>query len=252
MVQNRAMRYFLGVHRLTPILAVQGEIGWSTSFCRHQLNMLRLWNHILTMEEERITKKVFYLDRAQPNQSNWTSHIKTLMDSLDMTQHYLNLRTCDLKVADDKLHHQSSVHWLQNIQNTSKLRTYCLFKTQYTAEKYVELDLPKNVRSVMAMFRCGILPLRIETGRYKCEPFEDRICVLCDQNEIETEKHFLLHCPLYNRLRNDFFNKIGVSQYQNLILDYSLFVNIIINYPRQTANFIFNSYQIRQQKLRRN
>jgi hypothetical protein len=40
-----------------------------------------------------------------------------------------------------------------------------LFKNQYNVEKYVELNIPKNVRSAMAMFLCGVLPLRIETGR---------------------------------------------------------------------------------------
>jgi hypothetical protein len=36
-----------------------------------------------------------------------------------------------------------------------------------------------------------------------------------------------------------------------LTLDYSVFVNAIVNYPRQTANFIFNAFQIRQQTIMR-
>ena len=28
-VQNRAIRYFLGVHRFTPLLAINGEMGWT-------------------------------------------------------------------------------------------------------------------------------------------------------------------------------------------------------------------------------
>ena len=27
-VQNRAMRYFLGVHRFVPLLAINGDVGW--------------------------------------------------------------------------------------------------------------------------------------------------------------------------------------------------------------------------------
>jgi hypothetical protein len=135
------------------------------------------------------------------------------MDSLDMTHHYSALRTCDLDTVDAKLRQQFHIQWLQNIQNTPKLRTYKLLKNQYNVEKYVELNIPKNVRSAMAMFRCGVLPLRIETGRYKSEPIEDRICVFCNLNEIETEKHFLLHCPLYNQLREDFFRKIQMPPF---------------------------------------
>jgi hypothetical protein len=42
----------------------------------------------------------------------------------------------------------------------------------------------------MAMFRRGVLPHRVERGRYKGEPLEDRICKFCKNNENETEKHF--------------------------------------------------------------
>jgi hypothetical protein len=129
------------------------------------------------MDDERITKKVFCWDRTQVNRSSWSTRVKDLMDSLDMTHHYSALRTCDLDTVDAVLRQQFHIQWLQNIQNTPKLRTYKLLKNQYNLEKYVELNIPKNVRSAMAMFRCGVLPLRIETGRYKSEPIEDRICV---------------------------------------------------------------------------
>ena len=41
-VQNRAIRYFLGVHRFTPLLAINGEMGWTISMHRRWANMLRL------------------------------------------------------------------------------------------------------------------------------------------------------------------------------------------------------------------
>ena len=41
MIQNRAIRYFMGVHRFTPILAITGDMGWITSIHRRWVNMLR-------------------------------------------------------------------------------------------------------------------------------------------------------------------------------------------------------------------
>ena len=41
MIRNRAIRYFLGVHRLTPILAITGDMGWVSSTHRRWVNMLR-------------------------------------------------------------------------------------------------------------------------------------------------------------------------------------------------------------------
>ena len=42
MIQNRAIRYFIEVHRFTPILAISGDMGWPVSLHRRWLNMLRL------------------------------------------------------------------------------------------------------------------------------------------------------------------------------------------------------------------
>ena len=53
---------------------------------------------------------------------------------------------------------------------------YMTFKTEYELEQYVYLNLAKNERSVLAQFRCGILPIRVETGRYVGELLEERFC----------------------------------------------------------------------------
>ena len=55
----------------------------------------------------------------------------------------------------------------------------------------------------------AILPIRIETGRYRGEPVSDRLWNICSQNNVEDEYHFLLHCLKYSSLRTDFFNYIG-------------------------------------------
>ena len=47
MIQNRAIRYFMGVHRFTLILAITCDMDWITSVHRRRVNMLRVWNHII-------------------------------------------------------------------------------------------------------------------------------------------------------------------------------------------------------------
>ena len=36
-------------------------------------------------------------------------------------------------------------------------------------------------------FRSGILPLRIETGRWKNESIEGRVCLVCEENIVKDE-----------------------------------------------------------------
>ena len=58
----------------------------------------------------------------------------------------------------------------------NKLRTYKLFKSRYEVEEYCELFLPVRHHSAFAKFRCGVAPIKIETGRYENLDVNQRIC----------------------------------------------------------------------------
>ena len=212
--------------------------------------MLRLWNRLASMENDRLTKRIFLWERAQNNQSNWTSQIKNLMEEINMGNVFRNSAICNIQQAEEKIRFNLETTWKNDLQHVPKLRTYSLLKSNYIVEKYITLDIPKPIRSTMAMFRCGVLPLRLETGRYKGEPVEDRICSMCVLNVVETEKHFLLQCPYYNDQRNSLFVKIGYDANLFYFND-STFIDIVNNFPRQTANFIHNCYNLRQKYLRK-
>lgn len=74
--------------------------------------------------------------------------------------------------------------WLQEVNKQrgksgncgSKLRTYRLFKNDYATELYCSKTLSRKHRSAFAKFRCGVAPLRIETGRYENLSVENRTC----------------------------------------------------------------------------
>ena len=61
-IQNRCFRYLLGVHKFTPLLCISGDIGVISCRHRHWVNMLRLWNRILKMADNRLPKTIFNYD----------------------------------------------------------------------------------------------------------------------------------------------------------------------------------------------
>ena len=64
LIQNRAMRYYLGVHKFAPNVGVEGEMGWlSPKVCRN-LGLVRFWNRLMDMDNNRLTKIIF----------NWGQH----------------------------------------------------------------------------------------------------------------------------------------------------------------------------------
>ena len=78
-----------------------------------------------------------------------------------------------------------------------KLHIYKEFKTNYGLENYIAFNLSHQERSYLVQYRCGILPLRVETGRFRNEPFNKRKWEFCDQESVEDEMHFILHCSKY-------------------------------------------------------
>ena len=89
-----------------------------------------------------------------------------------------------------------------------KLSTCVTFKKHFGEEKYLSLHLSRRKRSMLAQLRFGILPLRLETGRYKGEKVEERICLLCNENKVEDEIHFIFKCPLYKNESGELYGKI--------------------------------------------
>ena len=63
----------------------------------------------------------------------------------------------------------------------------------------------------MAQIRCGILPIRLETGRFCRLPVDNRLCELCNLGKVEDEFHFMMECSLYQGERERLFNALNVD-----------------------------------------
>ena len=58
-IQYRAMRFFLGVHTCTHMNGLQGDIGWVSLYIDRCVIMMRFWNRLMNMSNDRLTKRVF-------------------------------------------------------------------------------------------------------------------------------------------------------------------------------------------------
>lgn len=135
-----------------------------------------------------------------------------------MEEIFDNKNVCDLKLVKEKILELVRSDWKTKCQSKPKLRTYITFKSDFIAENYLKGCLPRLERSLLAQFRTGILPLRIETGRFRNVKdtvtgrlrrldINERKCELCKEDQIEDEIHFVCKCKIYNDLRNELYNK---------------------------------------------
>ena len=118
--------------------------------------MLKLWNHMTKMDSSRLAKKIFNWDLSIKNK-NWSSNVENIFDDLDLLPIFMNQNICPISLAKQKLMENSIIKWKSDINSKPKL---------FTAEDYFKLNTNRQQRSLMAQLRCGILPIRIETGRF--------------------------------------------------------------------------------------
>ena len=127
LVQNKAIRYVLGVHNSTPIPALVGEMGWLPSKYSKYICMLQLWNHLVVMSNDRLTKHVFNIDYNQTeNHNNWCCEIREILSSIGEQELYDRREVCNIEICKEKMFECAQTEWKLNVQAKPKLRTYML------------------------------------------------------------------------------------------------------------------------------
>ena len=62
-------------------------------------------------------------------------------------------------------------------------------------------------RNAVAKLRISAHQLLIETGRHRNIDRNDRKCTLCNLDQIEDEFHFILICPFYKDIRENYIRQ---------------------------------------------
>ena len=123
---------------------------------------------------------------------NWCSDVKTILTKVDFLPELYKKTSVEKKNVGNQILENHKIDWSNKLQTVSKLRTYRGFNSEYTTEKYLLANMTKLEKSHFAQFRCGILPLRVETGRYSGLSVHERTCTICTSNATEDDIHFLL------------------------------------------------------------
>ena len=139
------------------------------------------------------------------------------------------------------------MNWVAQMSEKPKLRTYAMFKTEYGIEKYLQCPISRSKRSLLAQLRVGILPLKIETGRFTNTPKEERLCDFCT-NAVEDELHFIFECRLYNDIRDQLLSKVRnmCSVFDSFDVQQKLKF-LMSNMPSQLASYVYDAFSLRRE-----
>ena len=215
LVHTKFLRYILGVKQSTNLTALYGELARSPLLVYRKINMIKYWAKILQQNDSSLLKKVYLMLKNDTdlnrnyNGQNWASQIKSILQqygfeyvwqqqsSIDIPLHSIRQRIIDV--------YQQS--WYSEINNSSRLESYCIFKHDFELEKYLTINIEQKYKLALTRFRVSSHNLQIETGRYEDLPRQQRLCQLCNMRKIENEFHFLLVCPAYRELRQKYLKQ---------------------------------------------
>ena len=96
--------------------------------------------------------------------------------------------------------------WQEEVHNSSACLTYRIVTVQKELQYYL-LNLPEKYAYDLCKFRCGNHKLPIVRGRFQNLTIDERVCRLCQLNDVGDEFHYVLRCPFFHENRKKFVKK---------------------------------------------
>ena len=97
---------------------------------------------------------------------------------------------------------------MDKMEEQNKLQFFREAKIEYTISNYLTTIPTRELRTLSAKLRLGVLKLEVENGRKIGLDRAERGCKLCNSGEVEDEAHFLFSCESLQQTRQTYLNPI--------------------------------------------
>ena len=167
------------------------------------LEVLRYAKHLQNLDEHRLPRRILDWEISKGGKG-WWSDLVNITETLHLP-HPNNRILYDLDNARTSLKCLSKAGWWAEAETKTKLRSFIWFKDRTNSTTIVKANLSRSQRSLLSKLSSGTLPLELETGRYVNTDEEDRLCTVCNTDNIENEYHFLFDCASLQWVRSRFY-----------------------------------------------
>ena len=170
--------------------------------------MLNFWYNLANGDENKISPVLYKWVKLLYDQnlfkSLWLDKIKTILDHISMSYLFNNIANTNTNWFKNTVKLKLKDIYEQKWKETVFSNTICLnyrAMTKYRKLQNYFLNLPSQYMYAFCKFKCANHKMPIVTGRYSGIPLDDRICTLCNLNEIGDEFHYLFKCIHFNDQR---------------------------------------------------
>ena len=227
-VHIKFLKWILGVNMSCSNVAVYGETGTFPLMHHGLVLLIKYWYRLEKMENSSLVQLAYNINKQDNLQ--WFQTIEFLLEKynlIDIT--HVENDSLREKTIKNSIEEKTRVEWEMSLKKNKKLAFYRKFKSSHNFEPYLDNIKFYKDRKIFTKFRCSDHSLEIEKGRHKNLTRGQRICLLC-QRQVETEKHYLVYCPKFNKFRkNDFQTK----WFQNMTSKENVDIYHIINFLKK-------------------
>ena len=117
----------------TNSVVIRGELGWETVRARRDEMRLRYWAKLVSMEDDRMARKVYNLGRAKLHESlargetpepSWCVYTRSLLVELDLEENWRSesVGATWESLIRERIHQREERAWRQEVEESPKLR----------------------------------------------------------------------------------------------------------------------------------
>ena len=203
-IHMKFCKLLLGVRKQTVNVAVLGELGRFPLSILARERCLKYWCKIIRNNNNTV-HSVYQeqCDSMLNKENSWVFKVKQAIERLGLGNLWNNRdnETNFFPVIKCRIRDQYIQEWRENINSSSKLS---MFKLNFEFESYLSNIKNDTLRKTLTRFRISSHSLAIEYGRIQGIPRNERLCLCCNQNLVETEFHFIFICSKYNDIRSKY------------------------------------------------
>ena len=241
----------LGVNNKATTCMVYGELGrFPLVLCR-KIRILKYWAKLVSSENVLMKTMYNHMFNSMFNKS-WIVSVRDLLNNIGLGEFWINQSVPNISsfVANvtSRLQDQCIQLWREEVESKPKCILYQHLVDTFNLQFYLVKTLQPTIQKAICKLRISSHYLAIESGRYNNTPRPQRMCTVCNSNEIEDEFHFLLICDLYTDIRKTLIKKYYYIKPSVFKLVQLLSTNNVKEL-RNLGTFIVTSLNARECKL---
>ena len=198
-----------GVHTTTTNTGVLLELGQIPLCIYGRKNCTKNWDRICRRGN---ANELLLLSCKDGTENGWVTSVQAYFSNIDLT--FPDIPTTDEQAPSVQVFNREHDTFQQtatnNLKNMSKLKTLSILKDNFACEEYLLSVSNVCNRTALTKFRLSNHSLMIEKGRYTNTQLGDISCPFCP-DQVESEIHFLIQCPLYTKMRREMLDDIATN-----------------------------------------